>query len=137
MSVSTHEHEFVVAERDALRREVVDAMESYATQAAEMQDAWRRNEELLAQLAASQAREQQFRDLLSNCVIPFANSTMVTIAKWRVEEAFSTPNDTTALSAVVAKAGEVMRERCFAIGHSASIDDSIRALPDVTLEDLK
>lgn len=93
------------------------------------------------QLAASQAREQQFRELLSNCIVPFANATMVKIAKWRVEEAFALPNDTTALQSMVAKAGEVMRERA----HSAMLDlkpwdhrgEIIRALPAVTLDDLK
>ena len=68
-----------------------------------------------------------------------------------VTEALAIPQDTTALSALIAKAGEVMRERCadgcsdsliehitfaehFAIKNCAK---AIRAPPGVTLEDIK
>ena len=52
------------------------------------------------------------------------------------------PQDTSALEAMIAKAGEVMRQRCaeYAIDHFFRGDekaDEIRSLPGVTLEDLK
>ena len=57
-------------------------------------------------------------------------------AKNAINEALALPQDTSALEALIQKAGEVMRKRCFAIGHSNSVDKSIRALPAVTLKDL-
>ena len=52
------------------------------------------------------------------------------------------PSDTSALEAIVKKAGEAMRERCAAyvarnLYTNQNDLDAIRALPGVTLEDLK
>lgn len=60
----------------------------------------------------------------------------------KVGEALSTPLDTSTIEAIVQKAGEVMRERCtkFVLRNmysNQSDADAIRALPCVTLEDLK
>lgn len=60
-------------------------------------------------------------------------------------EALALPSDTTALSAVVTKAGEVMRERCAVTARTygcarrtvMETEAAIRALPGVTLGDLK
>lgn len=54
-------------------------------------------------------------------------------------EALATPSDTTALSAIVAKAGEVMRERCLNDIWYMPIpqENAIRAIPGVTMDDLK
>ena len=55
------------------------------------------------------------------------------------DEAMPTPSDTTALEAMIAKVSKVMRERCrvelkrLDYWYSA---DAIRALPNVTLEEL-
>ena len=56
-------------------------------------------------------------------------------------EALAQPTDTSALEAYIAEAGEVMRERCLYEAdiayHNKHCCDEIRALPGVTLADLK
>lgn len=72
------------------------------------------------------------------------------IASWdsilpEVDEALALPSDNTALREMIAKAGEVMRERCVAamgadkgpLCGTKYATDAIRALPGVTLEDLQ
>lgn len=55
-----------------------------------------------------------------------------------LDEALSTPSDTSALEAIVKKAGEVMRDRFRIAEVQGWLDkEFIRALPAVTLEDLK
>jgi len=101
--------------------------------------------ELCEQLAASQAREQQLREALTCCVCAMQDYQ----AGIGITELFdkgerlgrlvllSEKQDTTALEAMIAKAGEVMRERCACIRYDEKLEGSIRALPNVTLEDLK
>jgi len=52
-----------------------------------------------------------------------------------VQDILLTPLDTSALEAIVQKAGEAMRERCANVAHNYCM--TIRALPGVTLKDLK
>lgn len=116
------------------------------------------------QLAASQAREVQLREALEDAndfVERHSNRwdgingkhpcTVVESSR----QALALPQDTTALSAMIAKAGEVMRGQCVDVigpygktrylssyeegceDTKAGIDTEIRALPGVTLEDLK
>lgn len=68
------------------------------------------------------------------------------IASWNsilpeVEQALALPQDTSALEAVVQRAGEVMRERCckeiWYDMEPKQIVGVINSLPNVTLEDLK
>ena len=85
------------------------------------------------QLAASQAVNQQLLEkvhlaLTVNYSREFADNRAAIL-----QEALALPQDTTALEAMIVKAGEVMRERCIEV-----IDcEAIRALPGVTMEDLK
>lgn len=109
--------------------------------------------ELREQLAASQAREQQFREALigAHKALEAIGDEMTVGDRYTnagqylidslcpSREALALPSDTTALEALIAKAGEVMRERCW---HSVpfgqiAICGAIRALPSITLEDLK
>lgn len=102
--------------------------------------------QLLRQLVASQAREYRLREAL---VYFFPAWEKYKPLSWQYKAkqalSLSLPSDTTALSAMIAKAGEVMRGRCenhanYYKAHSLvaqGIYDEIRALPGVTLEDLK
>ena len=102
--------------------------------------------------AASQARERQLREALviadnagDDEWYPYTPEQ----AKTAIGKALALPQDTSALAAVVQKAGEVIRERCFdacnADKYPNECDKSIaydcrltiRALPGVTLWDLK
>ena len=92
--------------------------------------------------AASQAREQQLREALviadnagDDEWYPYTPEQ----AKTAIGKALALPQDTSALAAVVQKAGEVIRERCVYAADNPLWDteDAIRALPGVTLEDLK
>lgn len=93
------------------------------------------------QLAAIQLREQQLREALGHYRGRYGNSGNMEL---RADEALALPADTTALSAIVTKAGEVMRQRAilpFIQDHceyfGREITDAIRALPAITIEDLK
>lgn len=89
--------------------------------------------------AASQTRERQLREALE----------LMGRDKWHWEQirdkAIAIPQDTSALEALIAKAGEVMQERCaheadpFELKNALATDiaKGIRALPGVTLEDLQ
>lgn len=98
---------------------------------------------LRQQLTASQAREQQLRETLEFFFPDWRNYNPLSW-QYKAKQALSLPSDTTALSAMITKAGEVMRERvfdeCFRLG-ILSLDgrfmDDIRALPGVTLDDLQ
>lgn len=92
-------------------------------------DAW-------LQLAASQAREQQLREALKMFAHRFPESSVA-------KEALALPSDTSALEALITKAGEAMRDRvvanllrCGALGDGEYLN-AIRAFPAVTLDDLK
>lgn len=90
-------------------------------------------------IAASQARELQLRDELFAVLVQDMSGDK---ARLKVEEFKS---DTSALEALIAKAGDVMRERCaheadpFELKNALATDiaKGIRALPGVKLEDLK
>jgi len=99
------------------------------------------------QLAASQAREQQLREALSKCESVLYNRDRFADdveAHKAAVIALSLPADTTALQSMIAKAGEVMLERCaseFNQQHVEYFGDTIqlaiRTIPAVTIEDLK
>ncbi len=86
------------------------------------------------QIVVSQLRVKQLREatecLLHLCEIIGAPEGAVLD---KARHALATPADTTALQSLLTKAGEVMRERCIEV-----IDcEAIRALPAITLDDLK
>ena len=92
-----------------------------------------RETELLAANAALELEVVRLRSVIADVIKAhgYAGGTPV--------EVMSTPFTPTALSAMIAKAGEVMRERCCVelkrldYWYSA---DAIRAIPNVTLEEL-
>lgn len=98
------------------------------------------------QLTASQLREQQLKGayvLLEN----FAQSVGGSSSFWedmndKLEPASVIanfwPSDTSALEALIRKAGEVMLERCVYAADNPmwETEDSIRAIPGVTLDDV-
>lgn len=92
---------------------------------------------VLEQLAAEQATNMRLREALEYF---FPDWRSYTPLNWRYKavEALSTTSDTSALEAIVNKAGEVMRDR-FRIAEAQGWlnKEFIRALPAVTLEDLK
>lgn len=125
--------------------------------------------ELRQQLAAAQAREQQLRKLIEHAPVSsgvcccgdsmdrhpdpmVCGHSPVDQWDWAVLSLLKETQDTTALEAMIAKAGEVMRERSATVcdkrstyygrasAESQEAKDcafNIRALPPVTLEDLK
>lgn len=105
-------------------------------------------EELRKQLAASQLREQQLLKRIASTKVLLEAVCAVNpdsaCAKYELRENLKTINstsDTIALEAVIAKAGDVMQERCSKVadwqaeGWTAAIE--IRSLPSITLKDLK
>jgi hypothetical protein len=104
---------------------------------------WKNTAKLLdEQLVASQAREMRLREALKgvpigyhgriagkDCVCGHCESNR------RIEKARSLPYDTTALEAMIAEAGEVMRERCER--ESWLMAPVLQSIPEVTLEDLR
>lgn len=92
----------------------------------------REHNRLLVELAASQAREEQLRDELFSVLVQDMSGDK---ARLKVEEFKS---DTSALESLIARAGEVMRERFMRLRAKGVLYPAdIRALPDVKLEDLK
>ena len=99
--------------------------------------------------AAAQAREQQLREALTytqqaTCLAADdAPDSPIGKLYAVVSSAVEQPTDTTALQALIQRAGEVMRDRIVAnllqCGALAEGDylNAIRALPSVTLEDLR
>src|SRR5574343_137611 len=85
-------------------------------------------------LAAAQPKNAGLRKLVEY-------STEYRLGDPVYEQALATKSDTSALEAIVKKAGEVMRERCLFEAdiayHNKHCCEEIRALPAVTLEDLK
>lgn len=81
--------------------------------------------------AASQLREQQLREALDRIGITSLDARQI------ADDALAIHTDTSDLEAVIQKAGEVMRERCLEHVGLLSENQSIRAIPDVTLEDLR
>lgn len=91
-------------------------------------------------LAASQAREQRLRDHIA-LALEFCDMPAFSIAE-NLANALALPQDISALEAMVAKAGEVMRDMMierwnFGGEFASGVRGSIRALPKITLEDLK
>lgn len=135
--IQTQESELeqVIEENNNLRNhrnELSDELESLRQQLTEAKFARRQAEtdksDVERTLAASQAREQQLLEALT--VVDGNSNYPITV------EALALPQDTTALEALIARAGEVMRERCADSTPHISCDATIRALPGVTLEDL-
>lgn len=78
-----------------------------------------KSRELEKQLAASQLQNTQLREVLEWVVDIFTDNTLSherdpELWVGGAKEALAIPADTTALEAMIAKAGEVMRERCSA-----------------------
>lgn len=100
---------------------------------------------LRQQLAASQARELQLREALVNTVKLFKGDHSAPLSSEVIKQqdnALALPSDTTAIETMIQKAGEVMRERCASFAETSFAyrfdnANAIRALPGVTLEDLK
>ncbi len=140
-------HDHIIAEKDA-------EIEHLDRTKAE----WKNTAKLLdEQLAASQAREQQLREAVRQNqewhenYDEYGGYPESELAEVN-EKALAIPADTTALEAMLAKAGEVMRERCSDSAQTEMdeqyIDSSpwyaaracreaIRDIPCVTLEDLQ
>lgn len=103
---------------------------------AQLQD---ENRELEKQLAASQAREQPLRDELFAVLVQDMPDFKARL------KVYAIPADTTAIEALIAKAGEVMREWCrkvafdmaYADSLAVDVSQTIRAIPAVTIDDLK
>lgn len=100
-------------------------------------------QETLDKLAASQAREAQLREAVRQNhewhenYDEYGGYPESELAEVN-EKALALPQDTTALEAMIAEAGEVMRERVMqARGNGNLYPLDIRALPGVTLEDLR
>lgn len=103
---------------------------------------------LLEQLAASQAREVQLREALHYSLGAWyydgVSNEHGSIFR-EANDRLTNPPTHFALETLIAQAGEVMRERCaheadpFELKNALATDiaKGIRALPDVTLEDLK
>lgn len=104
-------------------------------------------DQLRAELAAEQAKNVGLREALEYSIKQVPELATVP----GISKALSTQSDTSALEAIVKKAGEKMRERCTdtclrmialrpdegRLNESDDCYESIRALPAVTLEDLK
>ena len=111
------------------------------------------NRRLRAELAAEQAKNVKLREVLKKTTVALEHRWEVIanraapVLEGVIDEAHSegiialaTPSDTSALEAIVKKAGEVMRGRCAQSADDNchfSTCDSIQLLPAVTLEDLK
>lgn len=105
-------------------------------------------DQLRAKLAAEQAKNvglrekvQKFIDSLEECT-DFEGFTayIATMDDYHeAVEALSTQSDTSALEAIVKKVDELVRERCIGefLNRTHGYAKGIRALPAVTLEDLK
>ena len=138
-----------LAEKDAEIARLRKEQEQYGPDKVAIQkQAWveadrqRQINELRQQLAASQTKKRQLREAIGIC--------MKEIESWydevgydrfnhpEVNKALALPQDTSALEAVVQRAGEVMRERVMrARGNGQLYPVEIHALPGVTLEDLR
>ena len=97
---------------------------------------------VVEQLAASQAREQQLREYLHRLACLGNGAHYGTSDGNRIAQvALALQQDTTALQAMIAKAGEVMRKR--AIAEMADIApyehrvEKLNSIQPITLDDLK
>ncbi len=119
-----------LAEKDA---EIERLNHDFRIEFGDLYDSYSYQKELLAD---SQAREHQLREALRYGKIYTPKGSL---ASGVVAAALAQPQDTSALEALITKAGEVMRERCTVrAGLFGSVPyDVIHTLPGVTLEDLK
>ena len=89
--------------------------------------------------AALQAVNQQLREALQSCV-DYGGMTDDGWVTEKATQAIALPQDTSALEAMIAKAGEVMRDRVIKVSgwsNTDGVEAGFRAIPGVTLEDLK
>jgi hypothetical protein len=128
-----------------LCKQLNEQEDGFASKLAEMNAEIKRlNKNLLWSMqctAESEARERQLREALEN---HSGNYRLTKAECLAVNALLEQPTDATALREMITKAGECMRERCAnkcAEGdewaHGLWCEESIRALPGVTLEDLK
>ena len=125
-------HDHIIAEKDA-------EIEHLDRTKAE----WRNTAKLLDEkLATSQAREVQLREALIGLYRldeiehqRYSGDGDVCSEVQLAREAIAAPSDTSALEAMIAKAGECMRERCER--ESWLMAPVLRSIPEVTLEDLR
>lgn len=133
------------AELEAARAEIERLENQVQARDAEL---WGRTQKILQleqQLAAEQVKNVGLREVLKTIYEDFdcdknAHDYGTDCRCCIAEKALSTPSDTSALEAIVKKAGEVMRERCASEScrsHEYDATKAIRTLPAVTLEDLK
>lgn len=94
------------------------------------------------QLAASQAREQRLRKHIA-LALEFCDIPAFSVAE-NLANALAIPQDTSAIEAMIANAGEVMREKvikqCVAMGimlRDGAFVEEIRDLPCVKLSEIK
>lgn len=117
----------------------VDRLRPLADEVQAARRVMREHNRMLVELAASQARGEQLRDELFAVLVQDMSGDK---ARLKVEEFKS---DTSALEALIARASEVMRERCaheadpFELKNALATDiaKGILALPGLTLEDLQ
>ena len=133
-------------ERDQLRAELEAAR-------ADAKEAWEKlGEQCIAhtatiqKLAAEQAKNVELLEIAKKGLRHYENRNIAhgtrNPAAIALDEIAATPSDTSALEAIIERAGEVMREQCAdyldRYGEvSQRRSEEIRALPAVTLEDLK
>lgn len=163
-------HEHVVAEKDA---EIKRLKEDVAIEAANGRhwsnaySEWVKSDKvaqklieyeaknwlLETQLAASQLREQRLREASEKLLASMSGTLAESVFAFQMlilkESLRGQPTDTSALEAVVQRAGEVMRERClseidpkyYTHGLLKEVVEGccgdLRALPGVTMEDLR
>ncbi len=130
------------AESMSVIAEKVDEIESLKQQLAEAQEQLdlqipkQALGQLKQQLVESQAVNVKLRDHIM-LALEFCDLPAFSIAE-NLENALAIPSDTTALNELITKAGEVMRERCLSLREAHLVrSEEIRAIPGVTLEDLK
>lgn len=127
---------------------IADMQAELAAARAEIERVTEQKNRMWFELAAEQATNMRLREALEHF---FPDWRSYTPLNWRYKavEALSTPSDTSALEAYVTKAGEKMRVNCITaagpedsyqddwIRAKADACDAIRALPAVTLADIK
>ncbi len=114
-----------------LREQLAAAMAEIERLQEQLAEVRFRNERLVADYAEV---EQQLANSQEECnALRRIHAENIAIFDYKLAQALSAPSDTSALEAMIAKAGEKMRERCIEIADCSAI----RALPGVTLEDLK
>lgn len=130
--------DYHVLNAKAVYAECSELRQQLAEKDAEIAKATDQKNRMWFELAAAQAQIRQLRTAL---VEIRAMQPGITPTYRRADNALAQPADTSALEAIVKKAGEVMRERCEACMCDLGVYDSpqaaIRALPGVTMEDLQ